>query len=376
MKTLLALHNKRASRRHKMSVVSLMMLLICAMTGCNGMGTYDDLEECPRGVVMRFVFDYNLEFANSFPHHVDCLSVYLFNENGDLVERRTETSEVLADEDWRMTFDLPAGNYQVVAYGGLECDMASFSHTKAAERVSRIEDLEVLMHEEHIGDEASRPDSRLHDLFHGIHTFTVSEGITYDKTTVHMMRDTNNIRIVLQHLDNTPVNDKDFRFEIVDDNIWFNYKNDVLPHHTVTYTPWVTGTASSGLNGIPTDYDAPKRSGAVEAHEVQVAYADLSVSRLMHQSDFKWTNEQGKTQQGPRLRIISKQNGRIVADLPLNNYLLLLKGEHLASMPAQEFLDRANNYSLVFFLDRDNAWVRMNIIVDDWTVRVNNINEF
>ena len=29
---------------------------------------------------------------------------------------------------------------------------------------------------------------------------------------------------------------------------------------------------------------------------------------------------------------------------------------------------------MVFFLDQDNAWVRMNIIVDDWTVRINNID--
>lgn len=376
MKTLIALHNKLTRRLLHYSLASMLTLLACSLSGCNGLGTYDDLEECPRGVIMRFVFDYNLEYANSFPHHVDCLSVYLFNEAGELQEKRIETTEVLADEDWRMTFDLPAGNYQVVAYGGLECDMASFAHTKAAEDIKRIEDLEVLMNPEHVGDEDARPYEKLHDLFHGIHTFTVNEGTEYDKTTVHMIRDTNNIRIVLQHLDNTPVDDKDFRFEIVDDNIWFNYNNDVLPHHTVTYTPWITGTASAGLNGIPSMSDAPSRAGAVEAHEVQVAYADLSVSRLMHQSDFTWTNENGLSQQGPRLRIISKENGRIVVDLPLNNYLLLLKGEHLASMPAQEFLDRANNYSLVFFLDRDNAWVRMNIVVNNWTVRVNNISEF
>lgn len=374
MKTHSAKHINFSSRLRRFSFSALLLALVCSLTSCDGLGTYDDLEECPRGVIMRFVFDYNLEFANSFPHHVDCLSVYLFDEAGNLVERRIETTEVLADEDWRMTFDLPAGNYQVVAYGGLECDMASFSHTKAVEQIERIEDLDALIHPEHVGDEDARPGEKLHDLFHGIHTFTVNEGTEYDKTTVHMMRDTNNIRIVLQHLDNSPVNDKDFRFEIVDDNIHLNYNNDVLPHHTVTYTPWVTGTASAGLNGIPTG--AHESRSVTEAHEVQVAYADLSVSRLMHKSDFTWTNDQGKSQMGPRLRIISKENGRTVADLPLNNYLLLLKGEHLSNMPSQEFLDRANNYSLVFFLDHDNAWVRMNIVVDDWTVRVNKINDF
>ena len=39
---------------------------------------YDDLEECPQGVVLRFVFDHNLEFANAFPSQVDCLSLFIF----------------------------------------------------------------------------------------------------------------------------------------------------------------------------------------------------------------------------------------------------------------------------------------------------------
>lgn len=85
---------------------------------------YDDLEECPQGVVLRFVFDHNLEFANAFPSQVDCLSLFIFDREGNLVERRVETSSVLQDEDWRMTLDLPAGDYHAVAYGGLECDKA------------------------------------------------------------------------------------------------------------------------------------------------------------------------------------------------------------------------------------------------------------
>ena len=63
-----------------------------------------------------------------------------------------------------------------------------------------------------------------------------------------------------------------------------------------------------------------------------------------------------------------------MCDLPLNNYLLLLKSEALGKMDNQEFLDRAYRYNMVFFLDQDNAWVRMNIIVDDWTVRINNVD--
>lgn len=357
---------KRAFNNGITYLLVVMVFIGIMATACSGV--YDDLDECPRGVTMRFVFDYNLEFANAFPSQVDCLSLFIFDKEGKLIVRKVETSSVLADEDWRMTLDLPAGEYRAVAYGGLECDLASFAHTKDAGDIKTLDDLQVVINEDHIANEADRPARPLHDLFHGALDFTVSEGITYDKVTVRMMRDTNHIRIVLQHLDNTPVDNKDFRFEIIDDNIHFDHANNVLPNRKVTYTPWVTGVANTGLNGLPEDETRASND------PVQVAFAELSVSRLMHQSDFIWTQSDGKSQRGPRLRILSLENGRTVCDLPLNNYLLLLKSESLGNMGNQEFLDRASRYNLIFFLDQDNAWVRMNIIVDDWTVRINNVD--
>ncbi|MCM1369580.1 MAG: FimB/Mfa2 family fimbrial subunit [Candidatus Amulumruptor caecigallinarius] len=361
----MTIHNmKSVSGRIGKSARGLMMLCMAiaamlSLSSCDkGMGVYDDLAPCPSGMKMRFVFDYNLEFANSFHNQVDCLSVYVFDKAGNLVESRTETTEVLADENWRMTFDLPAAEYQVVAYGGLECELASFAQTVKRENVARIEDLRVLINEEHIGDEAKRPARPLHDLYHGYLAFEVTNGLDYNECTVKMMRDTNHIRIVLQHIDNSPVDDRDFRFEIVDDNVLLNHMNDVVPRGTVTYTPWTTGTANTGVS---------------RGEPVQVAFAELSTSRLMRDSKFVWTDPDGKSQNGPRLRITSVKNGRMVCDLPLNNYLVLMKSEYLAQMGEQEFLDRANRYNMVFFLDKDNFWVQMNIIVNDWTVRIDNI---
>lgn len=346
--------------RIKSGIAALLMPAAAAgiMAGTSSCSMiYEDLDPCPRGVVLRFVYDYNMEFANAFPAQVDCLSVFLFDSDGQLVERRTETTEVLRDEGYRMTFDLPAADYKVVAYGGLECDLSSFSHTMAIENIRDISDLEVRINGDHVGDIDKRPGRPLHDLFHGAISFTVTEGTDYERITVPMIKDTNHLRIVLQHLDNTPVDDKDFKFEIVDDNILFDCDNNVLSDRQVNYSPWTTGTTDAGIvNGEP----------------LQVAFAELSVSRLMNNSAFVWESE-GKKQNGPRLRITSLENGRVVADLPLVNYLLILKSEALASMDSQEFLDRVSRWNMIFFLDRDNAWVRMNIVVDDWTVRINNI---
>lgn len=76
------------------------------------------------------------------------------------------------------------------------------------------------------------------------------------------MKNTNNIRIVLQQMNGEPVKDKDFDFSITDDNTLFAASNnDLLPNGTVTYTPWAQGQASTGI----TD----------DGQEVIVAYAEI-----------------------------------------------------------------------------------------------------
>ena len=47
---------------------------LVGLTGCSSL-INDDLAPCPEGVVLRFVYDYNMEFANAFPSQVDCLTL-------------------------------------------------------------------------------------------------------------------------------------------------------------------------------------------------------------------------------------------------------------------------------------------------------------
>ena len=351
--------------------MSMLTVLLVFFSSCSSV--FDDLDECPRGVVMRFVFDYNLEFANAFPSQVDCLEVFIFDKEGNLVSRQVEKSEVLSDENWRLTLDLPAGDYQAVAYGGMECDLASFSHSKAVDQIKNRSDLDVLIHDEFVTEQGERAKRQLHDLYYGSLSFTVNEGLDYDQVTMEMMRDTNHIRVVLQHIDNTPVDDNDFTFEILDDNTHLDCNNLPVSRQLVSYRPWIQGVLQAGENGKLPESDEETKSGDNPTSTVQVAFAEMSTSRLIYNSSVSWTHPDGKKYAGPRLLIKAKDTGRHVVDIPLNNYLLLLKSESLGKMQPQEFLDRASRYNMIFFLDRDNAWVRVAIEVGPWTVRIDNI---
>ncbi len=45
-------------------------------------------------------------------------------------------------------------------------------------------------------------------------------------------------------------------------------------------------------------------------------------------------------------------------------------------MGDQEYLDRQSRWNMLFFLDRDHLWLKTNIVVNDWRVRINDIDDF
>lgn len=302
----------------------------------------DDLPECAVGLELRFIYDYNMEFANAFPSQVDCLTVFIYDEEGKYVTTRTQSGDPLADESYRMTVDLDPGTYTVLAYGGMECGNSSF-HFTAPPSGTLLRDVEVEMND---NVRTSPEGTRLHPLFYGTVDATVesNETLEYQKVTVPMMKDTNNIRILLQNLNGEPLAGDDFTFSITDDNTLFNYANELIPDGGITYCPWVKGQESAGIleNG----------------ETATLAFAELSTSRLMAGHD-------------ARLVISRAKDGKKIIDIPLVNYLLLLKSQEFDKMGSQEFLDRESRWNLTFFLLGDDTWMNAYIRINDWIVRIN-----
>lgn len=313
------------------------VLTVFSLSSCESI--YEDLSPCPHGVSLRFIYDYNMEYANAFPKKVDCLTLLIYDGKGDYVGTRTVMGPELQDETYRMQLDLEPGTYRFVAYGGMACDKSSFVFVPSAPGEGvKLEDIKVAID---IGFTTPLQD-RLHDLFWGSLTLETSD--MYNKGTVEMRKNTNNIRVVLQQMNGDPVNPKDFEFGITDDNTLFAWNNDLIPNGDVVYSPWAKGQGSAGV----TDGGS----------EVFVAYAEFSTSRLM-------------TKNSPRLIVRRASDKSEVINIPLNNYLLLLKSELYAQMDPQEFLDRESEWSLFFSLDEDGAWIKTYIKINDWTVRLN-----
>lgn len=141
----------------------------------------EDLQDCDRGARIRFVYDYNMEFANAFPSQVDCLTVLFYDSDGRYVTTQTNMTSDLADENWRMVVDLEPGTYNILAYGGMECQEASFSFTSSPD-ITPMQDLEVELKPSYLNRLEGLP---LHNLFYGRAEISVeSADMTYRDVTV------------------------------------------------------------------------------------------------------------------------------------------------------------------------------------------------
>ena len=316
-------------------------LMLVSLSSCEKI--YDDLEACPHGVSLRFVYDYNMADANAFPKKVDCLTLYVYDSEDNYVATHVVTADsLLKDEGWRMQLELPEGSYHFVAYGGIACDESSFSLLQEPGAASRFEDLRAFMDADCLSSEDSAR-RNLHGFYWG--DLQLETADLYRQGTVKMMKNTNNIRIVLQDVNSEqPVYGKDFTFSITDDNTLFGENNDLIANGKVTYVPWAQGNTFIGVDNAGRD--------------VVGAYAELSVSRLM-------------TKNSPVLLIRSKETGEHVIDIPLLKYLMLYRSDLYAQMGTQEFLDRQSEWSMLFLLDSEKRWVQTYIKINDWTVRLN-----
>lgn len=316
---------------------------LAGLSSCSGV-IYDDLDPCPEGLRLRFIYDYNMEFANAFPSQVHCLTLLVYDEQGRYVETRTVTDpQLLSDENWRMDVDLPEGKYRLLAYGGMACDQASFHFMNGPSEADPMQSLQVAMND----DILQRPTgTQLHHLFYGALDVEVKESaIAYQEYTLPMMKDTNNIRILLQNVNGTPVDDRDYTFEITDDNTLLDWQNLPVANGTFTYLPWTQGQVNGG--------EVPGGDRSV------LAFAEFSTSRLMARSD-------------ARLTIKRRSDGGEVLSIPLITYLQLLRSQEYADMAPQEFLDRESRWNLILFLNEGN-WITTTIVINGWVVRINNI---
>ena len=327
----------------KTFIVLLAMALAGGMAvSCGGL-IYEDEGDCDVSYRVRFRYDMNMKFADAFAHEVHSVTLYVLDEDGSIVWSKTESGEALTVEGYSMEVDVPAGKYELLAW----CDADEYKSWTFPQAKVR-NDLGCTLNHKSDADGSAYTDGRIDDLYYGYLAeadFTADEGTVM--VTLPLMKNTNNFKVVLQHISGKPVGKDKFDFFITDDNCKMDWNNSLLPCDSVTYRAW---SVSSGSAEVGTR-SATENFG--------VALAELTTGRLVMGHK-------------PRLHIRNKETGATILSVPLIDYALLVKGRYNEAIPDQEYLDRQDDYNMVFFLDKNENWANSFIYINSWKVVLQN----
>lgn len=338
----------------------LLSVLACTIASCDSILDFDE-GDCTVEYRIKFKYDYNMKYADAFKNEVDRVTLYAFDDDGNFVYLNTEEGDKLNTDDYSMKVDIEPGDYNLIAWAGV--NDKSFAIPLMVKGESTLDDLTVKTNRlpGTRGSDGtyivSGDNYKLSALWHAESkkvAFTRSGGGRDQVITLSLTKNTNNIRIILQQAGTQAINVEDFDFSITDDNGWMDCHNNLLKDDMLKYLPFYR---TSGVVDEATTRADDQEEGPV----MSVAVAQITTARLM--ADKKAI-----------LRITNKKTEKTVLAIPLIEYLLLTKSqEHM--IDDQEYLDRQDEYSMTFFLDENQTWLKTTIIINGWTIRLNDIEE-
>ncbi|MDE5872220.1 MAG: FimB/Mfa2 family fimbrial subunit [Muribaculaceae bacterium] len=411
----------------KQHIITLSILLLSGMAVSSCSMVEEDRIDCPTGLFIRFVYDYNTQRADMFKDHVGHVQVYIFDEKGQLAAERsvsnTDLDAPLSRYGYTMHFtpeELPAGrSYRIQAVAmqrdwndALSTLGAKYRHSASPTdhsesltisldhhnmpidgteqyAVSNVAPLDTLWHTLKVIPHEPIDDATVPDIDRTAKPYSIypiEDQMVYLKrdhatyATVSLIRDTNHLNLTLRHVDDPEtVFATDYEVKIIDNNAHVTHDNTVLTHDSVRYTPYASWTSRLLDNnkveiedihmGNPGQYHAPATRDLEEADPAKVlqrtAHYNMMFNRLMFDTDDIKNNAS--------LEIHNKKTGDLVARVNLP--YILSQGRQaydIQNYGTQEYLDREYDYHLDFFL-KGSTWIAVEIHVLSWSKRIQNV---
>ena len=355
-------------KKYFVALVSLAMLSSCDM-----MTEDEDLTNC--GLFVTFKYDYNLQRSDMFGDHVGGVTLYVFDSDGRFV-RSYENNNIpsmarMLDGEYTHAMqitDLPDGKYRLIALANQKSYEATLATPGAKYRRSPLatgdnkETLQVRLDRDKKGDATAMVSNvaPLDTLWHGMTGAEVVEVKSADRTiaNISMVRDTKMLTIGLHNLDDPlDISTEEFDYFIVDNNGLLGYNNNLLDDEDLVYTPfhkWDT-------------YSEDGEGNRVNA----TAHACLTFNRLY------WHE---LAAENALLVIRNRNTGKEVASINLTDFLAQGRnGIDTYIYSRQEYLDRAYDYYMDFFIRNDKwqyaeVYLGLNLNVLSWAVRIQNVD--
>lgn len=354
----------------------LVTVFLGLMSSCSMM--HEDRDNCPDGLYIGFVYDYNLQRADMFKDHVGGVTVFVFDADGYLVKKQSVSNSgtdiPLKTYGYTMHVEgLNPGIYQVIAFANQKGYEETLQGSGAKYRLSDIQvgdsmsALKVVLDCDPVNTEGLKVVQNsgvsLDTLWNGVVSQKLQ--IKYEEptyVTVSLVRDTKNLNVTLRQIEEpTKCSIEDYDIYITDRNGTILYDNKLDENDKLEYTPYVEWNSYFTTDGI----SSAERPSDTTAIESMVAHADLSFNRLIYRN----------ANNGPAmLYIYNNKHHVMVANINLAD--VLAEGRSAFdyyNYNQQEYLDRAYDFNLDFFLLGDRwDYVNLSLSVLPWSIRIQN----
>ncbi|MDE6010832.1 MAG: FimB/Mfa2 family fimbrial subunit [Muribaculaceae bacterium] len=316
-----------------------------ALSGCNRI--HEDLQPCPRGIRLKLYYDYNMKFADALPAEVKNVSVYVFDPaSGRMVDQLNVPVGSVREHEFEVNLDhLPMGTYDFLVW----CYGESAEHFDVKPDKTH-EDLKK-HHSCLMSEDVDNPGHQSKDIGRLYHGTLLNADCTEDEKIVTyeipLVKNTNTVRLVLQHLSGEYLDPEKFDISLESDNGHMDHDNSLIAGHNRVYHPWAVESGTTGLGRL----DAKTR--AITSASALVA--EHTIGRIIPET-------------GVKLRVRNTDTGEEIINIPFVDYALLVKGNYNRPMSDQEYLDRQDEYNMVFFLDDNLRWMNQYIYINSWRI--------
>lgn len=326
------MHNNRFYN----SLIAVCFVMLAVFSSC----VYEEERPCPCEV--RFVYDYNMAFADAFPSQVNWVKLFIYDERGRFVSS-VEDHVTLHDGNYRLPLNLPAGDYTLVAWAGTDNTPSCYDILpKQPDAESSIDQLQLRLR---IDGAQTVYDQSPEDLWHGI-----TEHFTVDETApslavVPLVKDVNRFKVLIQSADDKPLTADDYSLAIKAANHTYDYRNNLTDCPTLEYLPYSMKEAVIDNQTVPAN---------------TALLAEMATLRLT-------------TDKASRFVVRNQKTDRDIFNIDLVKYLEMMRLDKYKDMSLQEYIDREKSYQIILLIGRDsnNAEAVLSLQINTWRIVFN-----
>lgn len=302
--------------------------LLCAILLCNACSwVNDDLSDCPSGCWVKLSYTYNMLDVDAAATQVKDATVFILDKDSNCIARQEVDSLALHQNGCMIKLpSLPSGEYTFLVWAGLAD--TNYQYSSSALALLR--------------DEAGEQRSQLAALFHGRLDGAKVMSDEYTVFEIPLVKNTNTMSCILQSQSGARLAEDEFTLKMTSSNGLLDHQNYPCDSILTCYRPFYK--ESLAMDGL------------------QVVHMGMNTLRMMAGGD-------------TQLTLVHNPSGDQIFSIRLCQYLLLSQHAHASNMGAQEYLDRQDQYNLIFFLtptqDPLKPYVCFTMQVNNWMIRMN-----